>query len=180
MLPADDGAAVTASVIKILWNENDDSEKSLRAVIEFITKNELEAELKALASDLDDEAQDEEDSEPDEERDERIQRTLHWISGIYPFVKSKRDFAKYTILELVDHPTLKNYLGNIKEIEKSVVSDFSTAIKPYISVVDKSDDALWPIVKVVRIYTKSPILKEGICRKSFTTLTPPVSTSNIY
>lgn len=93
LLPADDGAAVTASVINILWNESEDPEQSIRAEIDFVTEEELVKELQAITADLDDESNDDQDAEADTERDERIKRNLQWIQNIWPSVKNKQDFT---------------------------------------------------------------------------------------
>ncbi|CAG8975545.1 hypothetical protein HYALB_00005613 [Hymenoscyphus albidus] len=58
---------------------------------------------------------------------------------------------------------LSDVLGKTKIIHKSKAKDMHNVIKSYVDSNNKSSEgSLWPLVKVVRLYTKSSILQSGL------------------
>jgi hypothetical protein len=168
-LPADDEKACTAVCVEIAWNGIDDPERTYRAKIDRISLEDWQAELEKLFQDISDEAlnKDGENGEMDLERDMRIQGAFQKLKCVYPHIRTQKDLVTYTVHNLLDHPNVKNILGKSKIIESSNLEDFSAAIKPYINSSNSKEDggesfAHWPLVKVVQLYMKSRILKDGI------------------
>ena len=169
LLPADDEKACTAVCVEIIYNPKDDPEQSFHAHIERISVDDWKVELQKLFQDISDQAsnKEEENGEADLERDMRIKAAFQKTKCVYPLIKTQKDLKTYTVQALLDHPNVKNILGKPKSIVMDNLEGFSAAIKPYIDSSNSKEDsgksfAQWPLVKVVRLYVKSQILKDGI------------------
>ena len=169
LLPADDEKACTAVCVEIGWNPGDDPANAFQARIDRISEDDWRIELEKLFQDISDQAQnkDGEDGEPDLERDMRIKTAFQKLKCVYPHIRNVQDLKSLTVNDLLQHPNVKNVLGQPKRFSKQYLEEFSSAIKPYIDSTSSKEGggksfAQWPLVKVVRLIVKSRILKDGI------------------
>jgi len=169
LLPADDEKACTAVCVEISFNPQDEPDRLYLAKIERITEEEWKTELEKLFQDISDSAQnkDGDDGEPDLERDMRIKAAFQKLKCVYPHIKSVADLQTWKVENLLAHPNVKGILGIGVPLASSSREEFSALIKPYIDSSNSKERggksfAQWPLVKVVRLFIKSSILKDGI------------------
>ena len=170
LLPADDEKACTAVCVEIRWNPNDDPKFAYLAKIDRISREEWKIELEKLFKDISDHAQnkDGDDGEVDLERDLRMKTAFGKVKCVYPHIKAMTDLVTYSAENLLDHPNIKSVLGTSKFFNSGSREEFSTLIKPYIDSSNSKEGgsgksfAQWPLVKLVSLQIKSPILKDGI------------------
>lgn len=168
-LPADDEKACTAVCVEISFNDNDDPSAKFIAKIERISSNDWRLELEKLFIDISDQVsnKDGETGEFDLERDLRIKSAFQKLKCVYPYIKSLKDLSAYTVASLMEDASVNSILGKSTTIKSATLEDFSAAIKPYIDSSNSQEQggrsfAQWPLVKVVHLYLKSKILKDGI------------------
>jgi hypothetical protein len=169
LLPADDEKACTAVCVEIMWNPADDPAHTFQARIDRISADDWRVELEKLFQDISDQVQnkDGEDGEPDLERDMRIKTAFQKLKCVYPHIRNIQDLKNLTVNDLLQHPNVKNILGEPKRFSKQSLEEFSSAIRPYIDSSNSKEGngkafAQWPLVKLVRLIVKSRILKDGI------------------
>jgi hypothetical protein len=170
LLPADDEKACTAVCVEIMWNPQDNPAHAFQARIDRISEDDWRIELEKLFRDISDQAlnKDSEDGEPDLERDMRIKTAFQKLKCVYPQIRNIQDLKNLTVKDLLQHPNVKNILGQSKWITNKSLEEFAPAIKPYIDSSDSKEGnggrsfAQWPLVKLVRLLVKSRILMDGI------------------
>ena len=82
--------------------------------------------------------------------------------------------AKATVTELMSDPEVKRVLGNTRKIQSSRLEPFYKDLQHFVDSKEKSTKKkekgskpekkqmeFWPLIKVVRIYTKSDALSTG-------------------
>ncbi|KAA8568159.1 hypothetical protein EYC84_008555 [Monilinia fructicola] len=145
LLPVSDETASTAVIVEISYNNRDDSDFLYSALIEGVSESEIRRELEEFYEDMGKwkSGIEEEEGEPDTEILQRMQDTASKYKTNVQLLMDKR-----------------------RIIEADDLKEFATAIKPYIDTSKKKDGgvshSLWPLVKVVKIFTKAAILKAGI------------------
>jgi hypothetical protein len=169
LLPADDEKACTAVCVEIGYNPSEDIEEAFKAKVDRISEDDWRVELEKLFRDLSDQAQnkDGENGEPDLERDMRIKAAFQKLKCVYPHIKTIKDLQSYTVPNLLIHPNVKDILGKSRSINESTREGFAAKIKPFIDSSNSKEEggksfAQWPLVKLVQIRVKSPVLKDGI------------------
>ncbi|CAG8948939.1 hypothetical protein HYFRA_00002066 [Hymenoscyphus fraxineus] len=170
LMPADDERACTAVVSEVSYQTNEDTEAAYEAKIQRISQDDWKAELTSLFQDLRTNAniRDGEDGEEDLERNQRIQMAFGKVQSVYPFIESLKKFEKdWNVAKLMNHSSVKYILGKSLVLTSAKREEFSKMIKPYISsVLSKGDNgamyAQWPLVKLVKVYVRSPLLQDGI------------------
>ncbi|KAL2164209.1 hypothetical protein VTH06DRAFT_3425 [Thermothelomyces fergusii] len=76
----------------------------------------------------------------------------------------------FEIDQLMEEPTVKSLLGTVEQIASSDSQSFMDQLRKYIDSKEKTPgrkkevDALefWPLIKVVKIFVRSPILESGL------------------
>jgi hypothetical protein len=169
LLPADDEKACTAVCVEIMWNGLENPAQAFQARIDRISAEDWRIEMEKLFQDISDQAQnkDDENGEPDLERDMRIKTAFQKLKCVYPHIRSIQDLKNLTVKDLLEHPNVKNILGQSKWISNKSLEEFASAIKPYIDSSTSKEGsgksfAQWPLVKLVRLLVKSRILMDGI------------------
>ncbi|CAG8981462.1 hypothetical protein HYALB_00003032 [Hymenoscyphus albidus] len=170
LMPGDDERACTAVVSEVSYQTNEDIEVAYEARIQRISQDDWKAELTSLFQDLRTNAniRDGEDGEEDLERNQRIQMAFGKVQSVYPFIESSKKLEKdWDVAKLMNHSSVKYILGKSLVLTSAKREKFSKMIKPYISsVLSKGDDgamyAQWPLVKLVKVYVRSPLLQDGI------------------
>ena len=157
--------ACTAVVVEVSYNQNDDQDSLYRSEILFITATEWREELAQLFQDIEASiAGEDDDEEVDTERQDRIKQMLDKIKYVYPNINTLDKLKASSVEALLSHPHVRDILGGSKTVSMGSRSQFSAAIKGYIDSGESNqkDFAYWPLVKLVKVYVKSPLLENGI------------------
>ncbi|KAI5795262.1 hypothetical protein EDC01DRAFT_654675 [Geopyxis carbonaria] len=163
LVPTNCMRACTAVVTEISYNN--ETEARYRAKIEFITPADWQKELAVLFQDLLDESG-------------KVKRTttesdagIAWakIKAVYPR-KTKDQISDSSIAELLNDRSVSTVLGTTKVIEQENSMRFYKQLQRYVDSQEKpsldgekkpKEMEFWPLVKVVKIYIRSPVLKTG-------------------
>ncbi|KAI1408718.1 Dynamin family-domain-containing protein [Hypoxylon sp. FL1857] len=168
LLPTNCLRACTASPTEISYNYSDDVSELYRAEIEFITAEEWTKELEILFSDLlDGSGRVSRDcSNPDSEAGVAYEK----LKAVYP-LKTKEMIAQGTPKDFATEPSVRGVLGSVKILKDGSAKDLYSRLQHYVDSREKvtSDDhkkrgslmEYWPLIKVVRIYTKANALSTG-------------------
>ncbi|KAK2030789.1 hypothetical protein LX32DRAFT_716264 [Colletotrichum zoysiae] len=160
LLPTNCMRACTAVPTEVSYNHDDDEENPYRAEIEFISHDEWAREVSILLRDfsmVDGVTAGDMDPKSD------AAKALAKIQAVYPWL-SREMLVLTPSSELTDHPTVQYVLGTTKAIRAPTASEMRDQIDPYVDSKDKDDvtAAFWPLVKAVRIFTKSRVLSNGL------------------
>ncbi|UPX18511.1 uncharacterized protein EKO05_0008810 [Ascochyta rabiei] len=173
LVPTNCMRACTAVVTEMSWNDSNDTFSKYRAEIEFISRAEWEKEVATLMKEF----LTENGTLSWEVSDQNSDAGIAWAKfhAVYP--KIPRDsFDKCTLSELMDERGL-NVLGTTKKINTAQSHRFYNELQKYVDskekVTKKDKDRgkdkqkssfemeYWPLIKVVKIYTKAPALSTG-------------------
>jgi GTPase SAR1 family protein len=168
LLPCNCTEACTAVAVEISWNTSNEKASGNRAVIQFMTAEEWKEELQNLVTvllSLEPEAR----LDPVDD-DTRIASTK--IKNVYPDYDLST-LTEQSVTELMNDSVVAKSLGQNLVIEKPPGKEkqFAAAIAPYIdsspkavtvSGRSKKKTPYWPLVKVVKIYTKARVLETGL------------------
>jgi hypothetical protein len=163
LLPTSGMRACTASATEVSYNDSDDPAKLYRAEIEFITYEDWLRELEALYEDLLDSSGkvSRENSNPDTDAG----RAYAKIKAVYP--KLTKEMIEETYPEaLANDPASRNVLGSLKKFQATAAPALYRQLQHYVDSKEKTAAAAltmeyWPLIKVVRIYTKAAALCTG-------------------
>jgi GTP-binding protein EngB required for normal cell division len=178
LLPSSNEAAATA--VPCLIEYNTDHQHAFRAEVKFQEKDDIKKDLDqyfeaiqqlaARAADSGEQAEtdaslfldDEEDDEEDVNQD-----LLEMVSAVFGL--DEAELKKETTNSVLSkNPTVLQLLGKTISIEENDVEVFSEKIKPYMDSVtaDHGDNghefAAWPLIKEVKIFVRSDVLRNGI------------------
>ena len=166
LVPTNCMRACTAVVTEISYNY---AETPYRAEIDFITKADWEKELKTLFQDLLDGNGNVSRDCANEDTDAGIAYAK--IKAVYPR-KTKEDISNSSIETMLRE--VSNILGGSRKIEETASLLFYKRLQYFVdskekSTGDKSKDKkkerkemeFWPLIRVVRIFVKSPALSTG-------------------
>jgi hypothetical protein len=90
------------------------------------------------------------------------------IKAVYPH-KTREDLANSNIRDLMREPAIRHVLGTTKTVEEARSERFYRILQTYVDSKEKSTDdkkqkkemEYWPLIKVVKIYTKADALSTG-------------------
>ncbi|GKT88761.1 tat pathway signal sequence [Colletotrichum tofieldiae] len=152
--------ACTAVATELSYNHDDDEENPYRAEVDFISRDEWVREVSNLLKDL---VTDEDITTENMDPSSDASRALAKIRAVYPSLEMEVLVAA-TSAELADHPNVRQILGTTKTMKAPTAFDIREQVEPYVDSKDKDDDttAHWPLVKVVRIFTKAEVLSNGV------------------
>ncbi|KAF7899573.1 hypothetical protein EAF00_003909 [Botryotinia globosa] len=175
LLPVSDEVASTAVIVEISYSNSEDPERMYSATIEGVSKSEIQQELEELYEDMaawnlgvgeEEEEEEEEGEEPDTEIMQRMQNTVSKYKCVFAELKTLDDWAKTSVDKLLATTSAQLLMDKKRTITKDNVKEFAASIKPFIDTSKTKDGgvghSLWPLVKVVRLFIKAPILKAGI------------------
>ncbi|CZS91568.1 uncharacterized protein RCO7_07029 [Rhynchosporium graminicola] len=169
ILPRSDEAASTAVAVEVSYNASDNPQQMYRAYIEGISEAEFVQEIDELFADklVWDQGGGLEAGEVDFEMHARMNATFTKVKCLFPKLQVLEDLKKTSANELLVHPEVKRLLDAKYHIKSPNSKDFTDRIQGYIEANSQHKDAsqkisVWPLVKLVRIYTKAAILKPGI------------------
>jgi hypothetical protein len=171
LVPTNCMRACTAVVTEMSWNNSEDWNSKYRAEIELITRQDWEKELDTLLKDLLDS-----NGEVSREcRDQDSEAGVAWakFKAVYP-QKTKEMLANSDVRSLMRDQSLLNILGTTKKISEAHPEPFYRCLQHYVDSKEKITGQepkekkkekrkmeFWPLIKVVKIYTKSPALSTG-------------------
>ncbi|KAL8700510.1 MAG: hypothetical protein Q9201_005409 [Fulgogasparrea decipioides] len=165
LVPTNCMRACTAVVTEISWN---DEEQPYRAEIEFITLDDWRKELEILFNDLIDMNGAVSRESSNEDSDAGVAYAK--IKAVYPR-KTKEDMANSSIDSMLRE--VSSLLGTTRNIDENESSRFYTRLQHYVDSKEKAtgekkdkkkerrEMEFWPLIRVVRIYVKSPALSTG-------------------
>ncbi|KAK3352312.1 hypothetical protein B0T25DRAFT_181918 [Lasiosphaeria hispida] len=163
LLPTNCMRACTASPTEISWNYSENPSELYRAEVEFISAEDWIKDLQSLYSDL-------LDSNGDVSRDCTNQDTeagvaYAKIKAVYP-KKTKEMLSQASPQSLTDEPAVGRVLGTVKNLKATTAASIYSKLQVYLDSREKGSDKnmeFWPLIKVVRIYTKATALSTGAC-----------------
>ncbi|KAK3398289.1 hypothetical protein B0T20DRAFT_453071 [Sordaria brevicollis] len=155
--------ACTASPTEISYNYSNDPDELYRAEVEFITAAEWLKELQDLYSDLLD--GNGEVSRESSNEDSEAGIAYAKIKAVYPRLV-KETMPRHNPVELVNDPRVRIVLGTTRKLRATTAGDLYRQLQSYVDSKEKNADKsieYWPLIKVVRIYTKASVLSSGVC-----------------
>ncbi|KAI0020202.1 Dynamin family-domain-containing protein [Xylariomycetidae sp. FL0641] len=168
LLPTNCLRACTASPTEISYNYSDEPSEKYRAEVEFITADDWIRELEILFSDLLDGNGEvsREATNPDTDAGVAYAK----VKAVYPST-TREDLARVSPGQLANARSVRHILGQVKSIKEDNAKDLYSRLQRYVDSNEKSSQSdyrnknipmeYWPLVKVVRIYTKADALSTG-------------------
>lgn len=160
LLPTNCMRACTAVATEVSYNHDEDEENPYRAEVEFISREEWAKEVNILLMEfLAEETDERNDLDPESD----AAKALAKVQAVYPSL-SLEDLAVSTSAQLATHPSVDHLLGTTMTVKSDNAQDIREQLEPYVDSNDKDDEtaAYWPLVKVVRIFTKARVLANGV------------------
>lgn len=155
--------ACTASPTEISCNHSEDPDELYRAEVEFITSDDWVKELHILYSDLLD--RNGEVSRECTNQDSDCGVAYARIKAVYP--KMTREMIAAAKPEaLADAVAVRAVLGTVKKLRATSAASLHRQLQNYVDSKEKNTERhmeYWPLIKVVRIYTKAAALATGAC-----------------
>lgn len=168
LLPTSGFRACTSVITEISYNESDDPKKAYRAEVEFISQDDWDSELGLLYGDL---VEDKQLSSAYLDTNAEAGIAYAKIKSVYPDLTHDM-IIKSKVEQLAKRPAVTNVLGETREIACSNARDLYTSLQKYLDSKDKDtkggprkekDMAYWPLIKVVKVYTRASALETGVC-----------------
>ncbi|ETS80009.1 hypothetical protein PFICI_07538 [Pestalotiopsis fici W106-1] len=174
IVPTSGFRACTAVITELAWNDSDVPEELYKGEIEFIQPGDWATELKQLQGDFID-SKGQASSDPSEADSDA---GVAWakVKGVYPHL-SQKEFTEINLDELSNDARVREVLGTTKLISAASVKAFYSQLQQYVSSAgnksrkrkfsakNKTGDEVkfeyWPLVKMVRVYTKAHALRTG-------------------
>ncbi|KAF2102156.1 hypothetical protein NA57DRAFT_35654, partial [Rhizodiscina lignyota] len=173
LVPTNCMRACTAVVTEISWNDSDDPDLRYRAQIEFIKEEDWAKELAVLFKDLIDQSGEVSRDCTNADSDAGIAYAK--IKAVYPRL-TKEMIAESSVEQLLRHSDVRAVLGTTKTIEQDESGPFYKHLQLYVDSKEKVSNEegesqkkgksakkmeYWPLIRVVKIYTKSAALSTG-------------------
>lgn len=162
LVPTNCMRACTAVITELRWNSSENYSSRYRAEIEFISREDWCKELQVLFCDFAGGSEDLSTSDSD------AGIAYSKINAVYPAL-TKRNLlsGEVTVESLALNESVSGILGTVMEFAASNSKKLLALVGAYIDSHEKTTSRsqameYWPLVKVVRIYVKSPILETGM------------------
>jgi GTPase SAR1 family protein len=168
LVPTNCMRACTAVVTEMSYNESNNESARYRAEIEFIQSEDWRRELKVLFEEVFDSVSgmSKEVNNPDS-----IAGVAYAKMRAVYHKHTKESLQRSTIEQLMNVPSIKPILGTVRRINSRDCASFYQRLQHYVdsqqnlnnkkSNQPKRELQLWPLIKVVRIYTKADALSTG-------------------
>jgi hypothetical protein len=166
LVPTNCMRACTAVVTEISYNDSIDEDGKYRAEVEFVRPEDWRKELTILFDEVFDKVygMSKEANNPD------TIAGVAWakIRAVYS-QHTKEMLQKSTVKQLMEVPNVKSILGTTKRIRSGDCESFYRELQHYVDSQQKGgstgrskrEQEFWPLIKVVRIYTKADALSTG-------------------
>ncbi|KAF2006217.1 hypothetical protein P154DRAFT_517885 [Amniculicola lignicola CBS 123094] len=172
LVPTNCMRACTAVVTEMSWNSSNEPDSKYRAEIEFANPEEWRKEVSALLSEF----RTEDRNIVKEISDPNSEAGIAWakVQAVYP-KKPREVFKDITADDLMAEESVLKILGTTKKINAAIPESFYRRLQVYVDSKEKTtgrekdkkkkkksvDVEYWPLIKVVRIYIRSPALSTG-------------------
>ncbi|KUJ18396.1 uncharacterized protein LY89DRAFT_781452 [Mollisia scopiformis] len=147
IVPCNAMRASTSVVVEIAYNESKDPQSAFRAEVEFVTNDEWTDEFDILSSDI-----------KNRSASEQLTMNSTTDAGL-AFAKLSAVYPGVPISKVV-------HMTPAELNRRYDLTEFSEAVNVYIDSSNKGTDAdefvYWPLVRLVKVYIKSEILKNGL------------------
>ena len=158
--------ACTASPTEISYNYSDDPTALYKAEVEFITADDWIKELRILFSDLLDPNGEVSREATNADSDAGIAYAK--LKAVYPR-KTREMLAVGSPEAFARETRVRSILGTVKHLKQSSASEIYQQLQRYVDSKEKTagtkradvEMEFWPLIKVVRIYTKAAALSTG-------------------
>ncbi|KAK1756044.1 hypothetical protein QBC47DRAFT_298399 [Echria macrotheca] len=166
IVPTNCMRACTAVITEISYNTAIEDNKTYRAEIHFISRDDWLKELRIIFNDL--EATDQFDFESTT-RDSEAGIAYSKLQAVYPQL-SKRDIKSGNVTpeSLIENEATASVLNSVIEVASKSSKDLLEKIETYIDSGEKVMNGqerateYWPLVKVVKIFIKASVLESGL------------------
>lgn len=170
LLPTNCLRACTASPTEISFNYSEDPEELYRAEIEFISIDEWVRELEVLYKDLLDGGGQISHEATKTDSDAGIAYAK--VKAVYP-QKTRETLAQANPKDLAKESAVSKILGTTKLLKNATAKELYQRMQHYVDSKEKSTNLVdnkkrvgvpmeyWPLIKVVRIFTKAHALSTG-------------------
>ncbi|WYZ44801.1 hypothetical protein EsH8_VIII_000117 [Colletotrichum jinshuiense] len=165
LLPTNCLRACTASPTEISYNHSQDVDELYRSEIEFISLEDWKRELQTLFTDLLDDSGNVSRECTNEDSEAGIAYAK--IKSVYPS-KTREMIAESSPERLANEPAVARVLGSVKKLKATSAKDLYASMQRYVDSKEKDHSVkkdvsmeFWPLIKVVRIYTKANALSTG-------------------
>lgn len=161
LLPTNGMRACTAVITEICYNQ--DPETPYRAEVEFVSQHDWESELGLLFSEfLEDNAIAPAWKDPSSEAGVAYAK----VKAVYPQLTHEM-LVKSDAEKLARAPPVKDVLGTKLKFSCASPKELHSYLAKYLDSREKGSKtkemAFWPIVKVVRIFTRADALSTNVC-----------------
>ncbi len=169
LVPTNCMRACTAVITEISHNTSTLEGEKYRAEIHFISKDEWVKELRVMLADMETGQVSLGAGPSISESEAGI--AYQKIRSVYPFLRGDEvKNGTFDLDELTEQPSVKVLLGTVEKLASSNPKDFLSRLKRFIDSKEKTaggtkePDAMeyWPLIKVVKVFVRSPILKSGL------------------
>lgn len=156
--------ACTAVITEVSWNKIDDPRQAYRAEIEYVSQQEWESELALLYDELLDENKQLSAAWRDANSEANI--ALSKVKSVYPELTEDM-IVRSNPQDLAQDKTVRELLGTKQQFAYSSAQALYSELSVLIDSKEKgsrkkSGLALWPLIRVVKIYVKSDALSTGV------------------
>jgi glycerol-3-phosphate cytidylyltransferase-like family protein len=174
LVPTNCMRACTAVVTEMSWNDSTDPVAKYRAEVDFISHDDWQREVATLMKEFLTES----GGVSREVSDENSDAGIAWAKfhSVYP-KKTRDSLSECTVESLMSEKAVLAVLGTTKKITTATPHTFSRQLQRYVDSKEKVskkgkgkdtdshkktfDMEYWPLIKVVKIYVKSPALSTG-------------------
>ncbi|EFW99113.1 hypothetical protein CMQ_5534 [Grosmannia clavigera kw1407] len=178
VLPTNGLRACTAVVTEISWNSSDREAERYRAEIEFVQPEDWHRELTRLFDDVT-ESWDIHDTRDTAGDSPEASVALAKLRAVFPNRATSRSalLGSCSLQTLIDDPQVSSLLGKVRSVAAANPQTFYTQLQAYLDssgsggwspltgtadAQKQADMALWPLIKVVRVFLKSDALSTGV------------------
>lgn len=169
LVPTNCMRACTAVITELSYNTSDREDEKYRAEVHFVGADEWKKELSIMLDDLQSGQALLGTDHMSPEGEAGI--AYHKIRSVYPSLKSDEvKNGNFSIQDLMEDPSVKDVLGTVRQIASSTGRELVDSLKLFIDSKEKlrgrkkEPDPMeyWPLIKVVKIFVRSPVLESGL------------------
>jgi hypothetical protein len=162
LLPCNAMRASTSVVVEVAYNYSEEPNAAYSAEIYFVSKEEWVKELEILQGEIKDRPEGE---LLNTKSGSEASAAFAKITAVYPNIDIEK-IGTATPEEFIQAQDLSDILGKSKKIHESKVKPFYSQISAFVDSKNMAKSvgqfAFWPLVKVVKIYVKAPVLQNGL------------------
>lgn len=156
--------ACTAVITEVSWNEIDDPKQAYRAEIEYVSQQDWESELELLFDELLDENKNLSPAWRDANSEAAI--ALSKVKSVYPELTDDM-IVRSSPKDLAQVEAVRSLLGTKQRFSFSSAEALYSELSVRIDSKEKGSRkktglALWPLIRVVKIYVRSDALSTGV------------------